>query len=483
MKLTKRFISFFLSVATMAILLTLLLSNLTVQSSFQEYLSNRQDQDIELIKASIIREYQEQGTLSTPSLAWLSHMAVMDGYHIIITDRQKNILWQSPIPRHDHDAPREQWQEVSFPMHHDDQYTAHLYIHYRAAKFFWADPDIAFVKHLNQNLLIAGFVTILLSLIVSLLLGRYLAKPLIKMTEVTQKLQQGDLTQRVNLPEVKKEIASSRELDEINQLAQSINHLANSLEEQESLRKTLTADVAHELRTPLTTLQSYIEAFLDGLWEPDEKKLKVCFQECERLKKLAQDLELLASSEVKLAYQKELVDLSLLAEEAIELYQATAKDKNITLLLDIERLDEEENSKDAQDLTSFTMLGDRYRLMQLITNLLDNAIKYSDVGGTVSLALQRERAPFAVEQSTSKNQPESFVLRICDTGPGIAATDIPYVFERFYRGDKSRRRLTGGSGIGLAIVKAVAQGHNGSVEVEKSTSEGTTMKVILPVKK
>ncbi|QGG46183.1 sensor histidine kinase [Heliorestis convoluta] len=480
MKLTRRFVFSFLSVAALAIFLTLLLSNLTVQKSFQDYVSNRQDQDIGLIKESVIREFREQGTLSPPSRTWLAHMAVMDGYHIVITDRQKRILWQSPIPKHEHGAPQEQWQEQSFPLYYQDQVTAHLYIHYRAAKFFWADPDIAFVKHLNQNLLIAGLVTILLSLLVSYLLGRHFARPLIVMTEVTQKLQQGDLSQRVNLTaenldmsdsnqKMKKpegSLAEAEAIDELVQLAHSINHLAQSLEEQEKLRKTLTADVAHELRTPLTTLQSHIEAFLDGLWEPDDKKLRICLHECERLKKLTHDLEVLASSEVKLSYQKEPINLALLASETLEFYQSRALEKKIELQLQIEKAQK----------SDYILLGDRYRLMQLISNLLDNAVKYTDPGGSLCLSLQQEKVKEVAPNGTT-NLKKVIVLRISDTGPGIATTDIPYIFERFYRGDKSRRRLTGGSGIGLAIVKAVAQGHGGTVEVEKSTSEGTTMKV------
>lgn len=447
MKITQRFVLVLSSVALLAILLTSLLLNQTVQKSFQQYVVNRQDQAIRLIADNVTRDLNQAGGFTESSLSWLAHQAMMDEYHIIIADINDQYIWQSPIPVHMASTPEEQWEEVHIGLFLGERLRAKLIVHYRAAGYFWSNLDVDFVRSLYKDLLLSGLLTVAASLIISYLLGRSMATPLVNMTEVTNQLKLGDLSQRLKLVGRK---------DEIGELAQSINHLAQSLEDQENLRRTLTADVAHELRTPLATLQSHIEAFMDQVWQPDAKRMAVCNAEVQRLKKLVNDLESLSSAELRISYDMTELNFTDLVQNAVDAMLPKAQEKSQAIDFSVQE--------------PIYSTGDANRLTQLTINLLDNAVKYTPENGKIEVKLEKILYP----------QP-LIILRVCDTGPGVAPEDVANIFERYYRGDKSRTRLTGGSGIGLAIVKAVAQAHGGRAEVESTSSQGSVFKVTLPL--
>jgi signal transduction histidine kinase len=224
-----------------------------------------------------------------------------------------------------------------------------------------------------------------------------------------------------------------------------------ALDKQESLRRRLTADVAHELRTPLTSIGTHLEAMMTGLFEPTPEHLQSCYDETVRLGKVVSDLEMLAKSENDMSLEKAELNLLSAAREAVLAWQAEADRKHITLNVTGE---------------SVTVKADKNRLAQVMANLVSNAIKYTLENGEVNV--------------TVSDSGKHGIITVSDNGIGIPADDLPYIFERFYRVDKSRTRTSGGSGIGLAIVKSIVTAHGGKVSVRSSFGNGSTFIVELP---
>jgi signal transduction histidine kinase len=239
---------------------------------------------------------------------------------------------------------------------------------------------------------------------------------------------------------------------ELDELMRSVNQLARSLNRQEKLRKQLTADVAHELRTPLTNMATHIEAMLEGVWEPTQERLASCHEEIRRISKLVRDLENLARVESEnFKLDRTQVDLLELTEKTLRHFEAdiVARKLNVSVEGSCPRV-----------------WIDRNRLQQVLTNLFSNAVKYTPPNGTLRVALSDTGG--------------SVFLVVEDNGIGISENELPFIFERFYRADKSRARSSGGSGIGLAVVKSIVTAHGGKVEVESRLNEGSRFRVILP---
>jgi signal transduction histidine kinase len=247
-------------------------------------------------------------------------------------------------------------------------------------------------------------------------------------------------------------ITETTNTKEILQLTTTINDLGETLQKQETLRKRLTADVAHELRTPLATLQSHMEAMIDGIWEADTERLKSCHEEIIRINGMVGDLEKLAR------YEGENLILNKSKFDIYELIQHISKNYEIEFI-----------NKGIQ--ISFSgqkeiIHADKDKLSQVIINLISNALKYTPKGGAVELNL--------------KGNDNTVEVVVKDTGMGIPAQDLPYIFERFYRADRSRNRMTGGAGIGLTISKAIVEAHKGMITVKSEPYAGTEFSVVLP---
>ena len=309
--------------------------------------------------------------------------------------------------------------------------------------FYYTDSDLEFINTLNRVFIGVGILSLLLSIVIGAIISRNISKPISRVIDRAHLISQGHYSSRNN---------EETDTKEINELINSINDLAQNLESQERLRKQLTADVAHELRTPLATLQSHMEAMIDGIWEADTERLKSCHEEILRLNRLVGDLGKLAKYESSiLTLDKTEFDLKDLVTRVAGNFERGFISKNIELIL---RLDEQ------------SIRADKDKISQMIVNLISNALKYTKTGGKV-----------IIELTGDKNKAE---LTIIDNGIGIAEEDLPNIFERFYRADKSRNRLTGGAGIGLAITKAIVEAHKGIIEVESEINVGTKLKVSLP---
>jgi signal transduction histidine kinase len=328
-----------------------------------------------------------------------------------------------------------------------------LAIDYLAADYFMtlmqryhvnpADTHRMFLDAVHRYILWVGLGGVGLTVLLSLVLTRRVLRPLSEMVLGARRIAQGDYGARVR--------ATSR--DEVGELGRAFNAMADNLAQIEELRKTMVSDVAHELRTPLTNIRGYLEGLRDGVVEPTPETFAMLQPEVLRLVRLVDDLSQLTRADAALALlRREPVDMAALVEEAVELFAAPFADKGIELA---RRLPE--------DLPAVT--ADRARLLQVLRNLLDNALSFTPPGGTVTVSVARSD--------------DGVRLTVTNSGAEIPAADLPFVFERFYRVDKSRSLASGGAGIGLAIVKQLVEAHGGQVGAESSDAT-TRVWVALP---
>ncbi len=302
----------------------------------------------------------------------------------------------------------------------------------------------AFLTGISRAIVPAALVAGGLALLMGTLLFLRITSPLRKLQQATQALAAGDLEARVPV--------SSQ--DELGQVAQSFNQMAARLDQQQQLRKQMVADIAHELRTPISVMQGTLEAMLDGVLKPEPGELQGLHAETRRLARLVEDLRLLSLADAgQLTLEHSRLNLSALAERVVSRMEPLAQLRNIALRVESDPLPDVE--------------GDPDRLAQVLTNLIDNALRYTQPGGQVTIRLARHDGQVH--------------LTVTDSGPGIPPEELPFVFERFWRGDKSRSRDSGGSGIGLAVVKQLVNLHGGTVNVESQLGKGSVFQVLLPI--
>jgi signal transduction histidine kinase len=285
-----------------------------------------------------------------------------------------------------------------------------------------------FVGAVHRYLLWACLGAALLALVLSFLMMRRLLAPLTRMTEISREIAAGRFDVKVPVDRA----------DEVGQLARAFNQMAASLEKLERLRRDLMIDVAHELRTPLTNIRGYLEALADKVLPPSPATLELLQAETLRLAKLVEDVLALARADAahgRLHY--ETVDLPQMIRTALESFAPAFQCKSIAVDL-----------SSPADITPLSI--DRGRIGRVLRSLIDNAARYTPQGGTFSIELQ----PSA----------EGIQVTFSNAAPDLAPGDLPYLFERFYRGEKSRSRDHGGAGIGLAIVKELIEAHGGAVK-------------------
>jgi signal transduction histidine kinase len=255
------------------------------------------------------------------------------------------------------------------------------------------------------------------------------------MTDTTRKIAAGDYSARVPI----------KSQDEVGQLAEAFNRMADSLQQIEQLRKSMTIDVAHELRTPLTNIQGYLEALIDGVVSASRKTYELLLEETLRLVRLVEDILQLAKADAaRVDLQKEKILLKALVERMIDSFRSRFDQKGIGIEMQFRP------SADA-------VFADPTKLAQVVRNLIQNAWEYTPSGGKVCISTRLRSDEIRVVFSNS--------------GGEIAEKDLPFIFERFFRGEKSRSRQHGGAGIGLAIVKELIEAHGGQVGAEISAGQ------------
>jgi signal transduction histidine kinase len=298
---------------------------------------------------------------------------------------------------------------------------------------------------IGQFFIWGGLVAIAIALLLTFFLSRYILAPVKALIHATRHFGRGDFSRRVE----------PRDKGELGELAQSFNSMAADLERTERLRRNMVADVAHELRTPLSNLKGYLEAISDGVVEPDEKTIRSLHEEASSLSRLVDDLQELSlaeAGEIKLVKQP--VDIIGLIKDTVAVMQAKAADRGLTLLTDV-------------PVKLPVVIIDAHRIKQVLSNLLENAIAHTDKGGRITVAARQGE--------------QQILVSVTDTGEGIPAKDLPFIFERFYRVDRSRTRKTGGSGLGLTIAKRLVEAHDGTIEVKSEPGQGSIFTFTIPV--
>lgn len=294
-------------------------------------------------------------------------------------------------------------------------------------------PDSAsndFVRTLNATTWQASLIAALFALVIGSLLFRQIIAPIHALTDAARKIAAGNLSQRV--PENRS--------DEVGQMAQTFNQMADALEHNRQLRQNMTADISHELRTPLSIIQSNLEAMMDGVLPASPDEIASLHEETLLLNRLIEDLHLLSIAEAgQLRLDLADTDLPRLLKQIVVSLRPTAEALHVGLDTDLPE-------------SCPTLRLDADRMNQILQNLIANALRYTPADGTITIRVRPEGHAVHVDVS--------------DTGAGVAADDLPHIFNRFYRAEKSRNRASGGSGIGLAIVRQLIQAQGGEVSVK-----------------
>ena len=300
----------------------------------------------------------------------------------------------------------------------------------------------------------AALAALIAAILASFFISRQVVTPMLHMMSLSQRIAEGEYQERLALPGGQQ----ADQTDELGQLALRFNQMADKLEKTETIRRQLIGDVTHELRTPLTAVKGYLEGLMDGVLPADPETYEQIHSEIDRLQRLVNDLQELSRVEAG-AFQLNLAPVP--PERLIERIQSTFgrqfEDKNIQLVTDVE--------------TGLpNLFVDKDRIIQVLTNLAGNALQYTPNGGKVSISVRREKS--------------EILFAVKDTGIGISTEQLTFIFNRFYRTDKSRNRASGGSGIGLTIAKALVQAHQGKIWAESNgEGKGSTFSFLIPLPK
>jgi len=366
------------------------------------------------------------------------------GQHIIVTDVDGMVIADSQGERLGESYNGE---SAGRPLKtlFEGEHVGTLYLEHDPAVEPYLPPLQELTESMNRFLLMGGLLAIGLALVLTFVLSRRVSSPIQALAVTAGQLGRGDLSQRAQL----------KEKGEIGELARAFNSMATNLEQAEQLRRNLVADVAHELRTPLSNIQGYLEAIRDQVMEPNAATIRALSEEAALLARLVdelQELSLAEAGELKLVYQAE--DIITLIKQTASPWEAQAATKQISLSLDL-----------PDKLPSVNV--DWQRISQVLHNLLENAVAHTGGGGRITIG--------------AAGKGDRVEVWVADTGEGIPAEDLPNVFERFYRVDKSRARATGGSGLGLTIAKRLVEAHGGQIEAQSKLGQGSRFSFTLPV--
>lgn len=308
------------------------------------------------------------------------------------------------------------------------------------------DLNESFARAVNEVLLVAASLAVVTAVLVSTFVTRRIVQPVEEMKKASRHIADGNYEERVRVTGE----------DELADLAHSFNQMAYTLALTEERRRQLIGDVAHELRTPLSSIKSVLEGLQDGVLPAEPATFVDIQREVSRLQRLVHDLEELSRVEAgQVPLEPELTNPTSFVKSAAERLHLQFEDKDVALRLDL-----------AETLPFVEV--DTARMAQVMLNLLGNALQYTPAGGQVTVRARAEK--------------EGLTIEVQDTGIGIAAEDLGHIFERFYRADKSRSRVGGGSGIGLTISKHLVEAHDGRLTAASpGPNQGSTFTIRLPL--
>lgn len=464
--LRARLIIMTLAVAVIAVVCVGLLSRRFTLNEFRVYVAHNQETNLEGFRAVLQKHYQQYGSWDgvQPALESIGRPA---DKQLILVDTRRKVLATAPAESAHTDIQISQehnmimrraesrnglilsGEMVLNHVPHIDLLDARgtpagaLYLAAMPLRGGIRNEEI-FVGSLNRTLLLAALISAVVALLSAFFLSSRILRPVAALTGAVRRMENGDLSQRVN-------VAAK---DEIGKLARSFNSMADSLGRAEQLRRNMVNDVAHELRTPLTNIRCQIEALQDGLAQPTAAVMDSLHEEAMLLETLVDDLQDLALADAgQLNLKLRQVAIKEEVAQAVNAVKGQLAKSEMAVRVDIAE-------------GSLLVLADPKRFGQILRNLLNNAVRHTPAGGLITIAASQVDSEIEI--------------MIADNGRGIAAADLPFVFERFYRSDVSRDRATGGAGLGLAIVKQIVAAHGGTIRMESVLGQGTMVYFTLP---
>ncbi|HWQ30041.1 MAG TPA: HAMP domain-containing sensor histidine kinase [Negativicutes bacterium] len=448
----------YIIIAMICVLLISVIASVSLESLFRAYVKGNQEKKNQNIVDLISQQYQGDKGWNKEFVQDIGVNALEGGMIVSVTDADGSVVWDAT--QYNNGMCEEMMSHITINMSSrypnwkgifttadyavmsGDTKVGSVRVGYYGP-FYFNEVDLAFINTVNTISAGVGLVALLLALMFGYIMAKSISTPISRVINTAQMISKGCYNDRSN------EIS---DIKEIAQLNGTINDLAENLEKQEKLRKRLTADVAHELRTPLATLQSHVEAMIDGIWAPDANRLKSVHEEIMRLERLVGDMEKLTRFEGEnMVLNKSEFDAVQLIRGIMDNSEREYSDRGIIAELSGEPTE---------------IFADRDKLSQVIINLITNAVKFTDRGGSIRVSVTGSH--------------ENVNIAVADTGKGIAPEHLPFIFERFYRADASRSRLTGGAGIGLTIVKTIVEAHKGTIKVDSELGKGTRFEVTLP---
>lgn len=432
-----------------AILLITLFVNVTINSKFNKYVLDTQNKRNDRIVSYFQELYKNEGKWTKDSGIELMHEAYMGNYCLTLLDNNQRTIWgMNPEDIKSNlnlktmkTEDKGVYNSKRFEIKVSGKIVGYVDIG-QYSSVMLSEDDANFKSSINRSIIISGLLTLIVIIIISLYFSKQFSIPIREVANMSVNLSKGNF-------DIKS--SSKSNIEELEDLRKSINILAEKLKYQDMLRKRLVSDISHELRTPLNILQNNLEAMIDGIFPASAERLNYLNEEVVRFARLLNNLNALKE------FESESVQLNLENIELDKMIQAICHDFYIALKNKNIKLNYYEDSGQ-----EYVIRGDRDKLKQVFINLISNAVKFTEKQGEIYVSLNGTE--------------EQVIVEIKDNGIGISKGDLPYIFERLYRGDKSRHEIEG-SGLGLTIVKNILQLHAASIDVESKEGEGTTFKV------
>jgi len=428
--------------------LTALLVNGAFGSRFSSYLESQQRIREQQLVAAIADSYTRTGGWNASDLDGLTSMALMTGGSLRVLDADGAVVWTASERRlggavaamHRQMMGEEEGglgPEQSLPIRVDGKRVGTAIV--RLPRSGVLPQDVSFRTSVNRLLLIGGVAAGLVAALVGLLLARRATRPARELVEAAQAFAEGDRSRRLD----------EGTPDEFGQMARAFNLMGDAIQREDDLRRDFAAEVAHEVRTPLTILRSQVEAIQDGIRPAGSEEVASLHEEILRLNRLVDDLGTIASADAAgFTMSPAPTAIDDVVNGALQEFAGSFEGAGISL---------------KSDLQHVSATVDPARIRQVIANLLSNAVKFTPSGGVVAVEVRSEG--------------DEALIRVADSGPGIPPDELPYVFDRFFRGTGAR---ASGSGIGLAVVRGLVLAHGGHVDVSSSPGQGATFTVRLP---
>lgn len=458
MSLKAKLILSYTALSLLLVMALLVVSNVLLEKQFSQYILQKQEEKNQSYVDAVLAEFEQNKQLTTDGFVALGQKAFNDGLILMIRDDQNHEVFcmscYDQMRCEDMISAMERTMQSRYPgfkgEYVEKQYTIEsegiLYgtvtLGYYGP-YYLLDADIRFMDILNNLFVAIAFIFLAVAIMIGYFMANRLSKPIQEVTMKAKEIEKGHCDCRIDIHSTTTEIQG---------LINSVNALAITLDAQQNLKKRMANNYAHEFRTPLAAIQSTIEGIIDGIFDATPERLENIRQEILRLSRMVNQIDKLVELESDdKTLNKTKFDLKNLIIQVVTTFEMQCEEKKIDV---------------SMNLVQSEIVADHDQIGSVISNLMSNAIKYTDNNGKIKIQLV--------------NHKEMIQLIISDTGIGIAKEEIPLIFEHLYRTDISRSRKTGGSGIGLSVVRMIILNHGGDIKVDSELNKGTTFIINLP---